>query len=58
MGKHSGDEKESVTPQQDSTHRTCNDLLYFSNAEIVTQHFGDHWGVSTRQKEGKGKTQL
>ena len=41
--------KGSATLQKDSTHRTCNDLLYFSNAEFFTQHFGDHcisyiWG--------------
>ena len=47
IGKH-------ATLQEDSKHRSCDGLLYFSNAEIITQHVGDHWGgVSARQKEGK-----
>ena len=44
--------------QKHSTQRACNDSLYFSNADFFTQHFGDHWGVSSRQKEGKEKTQF
>jgi hypothetical protein len=51
MTKQSCDEKGSATLQKDSTHRSCNDLLYFSNAEIVTQHFGDHWGGSVEDKK-------
>ena len=58
MGEPSGDEKGSATLQKDSTYGTCNDRLYFSNAETITQHFGDHWGVSSRQKEGNEKTQF
>ena len=51
MGKQSGDEKGPATLQADSTHRSCNDLLYFSNAEIFTQLFVDHWGESVEDKK-------
>ena len=50
MGKQSGDEKGTATLQADSTHRSCNGLLHFSNAEIFTQLFVDHWGSQLKTK--------
>ena len=52
------DDEEEAALQQDSTQRACDDPLYFSNADFLTQQFGDHSGVSTRQTEGKGNTQF
>ena len=39
-----------ATLQENYAHRTCNDLLCFSNAGIFTQLFGDHWGGQLKTK--------
>ena len=44
--KRSSDDEDEAALQKHSTQIACNDPLDFSNADVVTQHFGDHWGVS------------
>ena len=55
-GRRNGNEEEykEATVQQHSIERACYDYANFLNGDSFTQHFGDHWGVSARQKEGKG----
>ena len=38
MAEGRTDDEEEAALQQDSTQRACNDSLYFSNADLFTQH--------------------
>ena len=50
MENKCGTNTEYTTVQTNSTQKTDNESLYFSNAETFTQHSGDHWGGQFKTK--------